>query len=452
MNSIKKKIYKPSAKSIKAYRSFPLAKYTLLEGAVRSSKSYTANFLAIKHIQTLPDCDILISGYTISSVARNVLSEWKKIIDPYNRDLFSTVKTDKDEYLKINWRGLRGKKFYIRGGGTEADFKQIQGSTFGFWYCDEATRHVESFIDMAISRLSLDYSKAIWTLNPESPFHYIKKRFIDDENKYEIEEDGFRLFQRFHYNLDDNSSLSKRIIDEYKKQYQGVFYDRYILGKWAIAEGLIYSHFDEETHTYWEREKPDMKKYYITVDYGTQNPCVFLKMGIVNHRITGEPSYRCDDEYYYCGRDEMKQKTDSQYGDDMDEFTEHKFPTVYCDPSAASFIAELRSRGYRVILAENAVDDGIRLQSRIISDGKYYINKRCVNTIREYAQYAWDKKRGERTGIDTPIKINDHCKDAERYFFSTFVGLSSGKTKAVASEKINRRSSKLERMGYYNNG
>ncbi len=448
MAKIKKKIYKPSSKSLAAWNAFPLAKYTLLEGAVRSSKSYTANFLTIKHIQTLPECDILISGYTISSVARNVLSEWKKIIDPYNRGVFRTVKTDKDEYLQINWRGLKGKKFYIRGGGTEADYKQIQGSTFGFWYADEATRHVESFIDMAISRMSLDYSKVIWTLNPDSPFHFIKKRFIDDEDKYRIEEDGFRLFQRFHYVLEDNSSLSRRIIDEYKKQYQGVFYDRYILGKWAIAEGLIYGNFEEELHTYWRDDRPSITDWHIAVDYGAQNPCVFLRMGTAFHKRTGEPTYYCDDEYYYCGRDEMKQKTDSQYADDMDKFTNHKFPKVYCDPSAASFIAELRSRGYTVITAENAVDDGIRLQSRMISDGKYYINKNCTNTVREYAQYSWDKKKAEKTGLDMPIKVNDHCKDAERYFFSTHVGLNSGKG-TVSTARINRKSKSLARSGYY---
>jgi PBSX family phage terminase large subunit len=423
MTKIKKKIYKPSEKSKLVWRSFGLAKYTILEGAVRSSKSYTANFLAIKHIQELPPCDILISGYTITSVARNVLAEWKRIIDPKNNGLFRTVKGDKDEYLTINWRGLKDKKFYIRGAGTESDYKQIQGATFGFWLADEATRHTESFIDMAISRMSLDYSKVIWTLNPDSPFHFIKKRFIDDPDKYKVHDDGFRLFQRFHYNLEDNASLSKRVIDEYKTQYTGVFYDRYILGKWAIAEGLIYPNFAEEEHTYWTDDRPSIKDWYISVDYGTQNPCVFLKMGLGFHRKTREVTYYCDDEYYYCGRDENKQKTDSQYADDMDEFTNYKYPTVYCDPSAASFIAELTSRGYNVVPADNAVDDGIRLQSRMISDSKYYINKRCTNTIREYAQYSWDKRKAEKTGIDAPIKINDHCKDAERYFFSSYVGI-----------------------------
>tara|TARA_Y100000310_G_C20702427_1_gene831109 strand:- start:9121 stop:10473 length:1353 start_codon:yes stop_codon:yes gene_type:complete len=445
-----KKIFKPSEKSKGVWRSFNKSKYTILEGAVRSSKSYTANFLAIKHIQTLPECDILISGYTISSVARNVISEWKKIIDPFDKGVFRTVKTDKDEYMQINWRGLKGKKFYIRGGGTEADYKQIQGSTFGFWYCDEATRHVETFVDMAISRMSLEYSKAIWTLNPDTPFHFIKKRFIDDEEKYRLKSDGTSLFQRFHYVLEDNSSLSQKIIEEYYKLYQGVFFDRYILGKWAIAEGLIYSIFNEEEHTYWRDDRPNIKEWYVAVDYGTQNPCVFLKIGVAYHKVTAKPSYYCDDEYYYCGRDEMKQKTDSQYADDMDKFTNYKYPKVYCDPSAASFIAELRSRGYTVIAAENSVDDGIRLQSRMISNGSYYINKKCSNTIREYAQYSWDQKKGERTGLDVPLKVNDHCKDAERYFLSTHVRFSSGKGK-VSSSRIERKSKNLIRSGYYGN-
>lgn len=426
MTIAKKKIYKPSKKSKLVYKSFHKAKYTILEGAVRSSKSYTANLLAIKYIQTIPACDILISGYTISSVARNVVSEWKEIIDPNNRGVFKSHKTDKDDFMTINWRGLKNKKFYIRGGGTESDFKQIQGSTFGFWYADEATQHVESFINMAISRLSLDYSKAIWTLNPDTPYHFLKKRFIDDETLYELRENGTQLFQKFHYTLYDNASLSQLMIDEYEAQFTGMFYSRYVLGQWTLAEGIIYDGFNDEDHIYHGTELPTIRQWYVAVDYGTQNPCTFLLFGEAWDNVTRHKSYWLEAEYWYSGRDSREQKTDEQYCIDMEDWLEDigdiKPGIIYVDPSAASFILALTNHGFPAQGADNNVDDGIRLQAEMLASGDYKINRMCVNTIKEYAMYSWDQKAAERSGKDTPLKINDHTKDAERYFFNTRIG------------------------------
>ena len=44
-------------------------------------------------------------------------------------------------------------------------------------------------------------------------------------------------------------------------------------------------------------------------------------------------------------------------------------------------------------------------------------------TLEEFQSYVWDEKAAAR-GEDKPVKANDHCMDAVRYFVNT---VASGK-------------------------
>lgn len=437
---MKKRLYKPSKKSRDVHKRAKTCKYALLEGAVRSSKSYTANDLAIREIQKLPPCDVLISGHSISSVARNVISEWEEIIDPKRTGVFKVVKKAKDEYLTINWRGLRDKKFYIRGGSKESDHKQIQGATFGFWYGDELTKHHKNFIDMARTRLSLDYSKAVLTMNPEGPRHHVKKDILDNESFFEEDEKGYSLMKRWTFYLTDNPSLSKRVIEEYKNSYSGVFYQRYILSLWVSAEGVIYDFFEEnENYLIDIDDMPEAKYKAISIDYGTSNPTSFGLYGINprNHlRAWRERGY------YYNSRSEgeenkqLLQKTDSEIVADLEEFArgEKLLKYIIVDPSASSLKVAIRRasrkidsplKGVKVKDANNSVKDGIRFQADMLKNGHYKIVKHPTNIqcIKDYFAYIWDERAQER-GEDKPVKENDHTKDEERYLLMTlFTGV-----------------------------
>ena len=101
------------------------------------------------------------------------------------------------------------------------------------------------------------------------------------------------------------------------------------------------------------------------------------------------------------------------------------------DPSAASFIAELRKRGYKVIKAKNDVLDGIRLVAMLLNLEKIVFSSSCKETIKEFASYIWDEKVAEKTGEDKPVKQHDHAMDAVRYFCSTILGNRLAKLKTV---------------------
>jgi PBSX family phage terminase large subunit len=217
--------------------------------------------------------------------------------------------------------------------------------------------------------------------------------------------------------MDDNLSLTEQIKERYRSMYIGVFFKRYILGLWAMAEGVIYDMFDQDCHV--TDTLPDLypSGRYVSIDYGTQNATVFLLWA---KALNGK--WCCIKEYYYSGRDEGKQRTDAEYADDLVEFiTGEKIKAVIVDPSAASFIAELRKRGIPVLKAKNDVEDGIRLVGTLLNQKRILFHSSCRNTIMEFASYIWDAKAAER-GEDKPVKQHDHCVDAVRYFCSTVLG------------------------------
>ena len=101
-------------------------------------------------------------------------------------------------------------------------------------------------------------------------------------------------------------------------------------------------------------------------------------------------------------------------------FRSVKVKAVIVDPSAASFIAQLKRSGFHVKKAKNGVLDGIRLMGTLLNQMKILFYKDCVHTIQEFGSYVWDKKAAEQ-GEDKPVKQADHCLDAARYLCMTVI-------------------------------
>lgn len=68
--------------------------------------------------------------------------------------------------------------------------------------------------------------------------HWLKLEWIDKLT----EKNAIRI----HFTMEDNPSLSQKVIDRFKQMYSGVFYDRFIRGLWVLSEGIIYDNFDKE--------------------------------------------------------------------------------------------------------------------------------------------------------------------------------------------------------------
>lgn len=388
----------PKQKKILA---FPYSKYDAIicDGAVRSGKTSIMMWAFVSWaMENFSGQSFGICGKTVDSCTKNIIVP------------FTVMSLAKEKYT-LRWRrshkilevrrGAVTNYFEVFGGKDESSYTLIQGRTLAGVLLDEVVLMPRSFVEQALTRCSVDGAKLWFSCNPDNPMHW----FYTDWIKRARERNALYL----HFEITDNPGLSQKTLERYQTMFSGVFYDRYVRGKWCVAEGLVYE-FGEEQIT---DDIPQGGEYYISVDYGTLNP---FSAGL--WCIDGGKAVRIA-EYYYSGRDSKVQKTDEDYCNAIIELAGNKpVRHVIVDPSAASFITALRRRGnFSVREAKNDVLDGIRLTYRMLKNGQIKIHKNCKDAIREFGLYRWDDK----STTDKPIKENDHAMDDIRYFANTIL-------------------------------
>lgn len=395
--------------------AFPYTDYDgiICDGAVRSGKTSIMMWAFINWAMENFEFEKFgICGKSVGSVIQNVISPFMNM--SLAKETFQ-IKFKRSENMLVISKGESTNWFELFGGRDERSQDLIQGRTLAGVLLDEVALMPKSFVNQAVARCSVDGSKLWFSCNPSNPQHWFKQEWIDKTEEKNI------LY--LHFTMNDNPSLTEKILKRYESMYDGVFYDRYILGKWVSAEGLIYDMFSKDRHVIDDYKVDIHKPYYISSDYGIQNATVF------EFWQQNEDKWINFNEYYYSGRENRKQKTVSELVDDLDTMLpvfvddmgiEQKvFPEfVVVDPSATALIAELKKRGYRVKKAKNDVLEGIQDVSTLLRLEKLLFCKRCENAIREFCTYAWDSKATQR-GEDMPLKTDDHCQDAIRYFVKT---------------------------------
>ena len=387
----------------------------IADGSIRSGKtlSMVLSFI-FWAMQSYSGQQFGMSGKSVGSFNRNI-TFW--LVGTLKQRGYKVRHNIADHILEISIKNKETDKihtnyFYIFGGTDERSYQFIQGFTAAGWFFDEVALQPESFVNQATGRCSVDGAKIWFNCNPDKPLHWFKKEFIDQsEEKHLV---------HLHFIMEDNPSLSREVINRYKSMYSGVFYLRYILGQWALAEGIIY---DMITEANYYTDELGKKKWegvrYISIDYGTINPTCVL-----NHYDCWDVSY-LDDEYYYDSKERGKQKTDEEIADDIEAFIAREpqpVERIIIDPSAASLKAVLRNRGWLVKDADNEVLAGIRITASAFQQKKLLINKnKCLKTIDELGSYIWDEKSKDR-GVEKPVKENDHACDSLRYYVKTIMG------------------------------
>ena len=380
---------------MKLWQTNKLKRINLLEGSVSSGKTWISLVLWAFWVKTMPDDGLyMMCAKSLTTLKRNCLLLLQELIGENNFTFSVPAKEGQ----------LFGRKVLFEGANDARSEAKIRGLTLQGAYCDELTQFPQDFYTMLLSRLRKPGAKLFATTNPDSPSHWLKTNYIDRQNELD--------FLDVKFLLDDNTTLPADYVENIKREYTGIFYERFILGNWVLAEGLIYPMYENAL------EKPpegDAEQYVLSIDYGTLNAFAALLWGKY-----GDVWYAVDG-YYYSGRDKGTQKTDSEYADDIqDRFgrfgNEYVKLKTIVDPSAASFITELRKRGtFRVVPADNAVLDGIRETATAMQLGKIKINPELKFFVTELQGYVWDDSAAE----DRPVKIADHACDSCRYFVKT---------------------------------
>lgn len=371
----------------------------ICDGSVRSGKTTVMSMaFVLWAMQNYDRTNFAICGKTVQAAERNILKPLMKI-DGLGVALSMHYKVS-TRILTVRC-GDRTNWFYLFGGKDESSYMLIQGITLAGVLFDEVALMPRSFVEQALSRaISFEHPKYFFNCNPESPQHWFYKEWI--ENKRENA-------QHIHFLLEDNPILTPQMIERTKAMYSGVFYDRYIRGLWVLAEGLVYPMFSKGENV--TSETGGTGKYYISCDYGTQNPTVFCLWRMDKGRAVMEK------EYYHSGRATNRQKTDEEYYQDLERFADgYNVERIVIDPSAASFSECIRRHGkFAVWKANNDVLDGIRLTAACIKSGRIKFHESCTHAFEEFGLYSWDKDATE----DKVIKENDHVLDAVRYFVMT---------------------------------
>lgn len=379
----------------------------IADGAVRSGKTLILSLsYVIWAMQSFNLENFGMAGKTVGSFRRNVLFPLKTMLRLRG---YKVTERRNENCISIS-KGSITNYFYIFGGRDERSQDLVQGFTSAGFLFDEVALMPESFVNQAVARCSIEGRKFWFNCNPDGPFHWFKVNWIDQlEVKNAL---------RIHFSLDDNPSLSDKMKDGYRRLFSGLFYDRFILGLWSVAEGVIYSMFRPNMVINKLPSGVKIIKKWIGTDYGQSNATAFILCGLGN-----DNKLYILDEYYHEGKASLEQKSPSKYSKDYFRWKKKigkdgmpiQFEYNFIDPSAKGFMLQLHEDGERRCRqADNTVLKGIELISSIMDTDMFRIMGHCTNTIKELASYRWDVKAQER-GIDAPIKQYDHALDAIRY-------------------------------------
>ena len=369
----------------------------MCDGAVRSGKTVclTVGFF-LWSMSSFQNQSFGLCGKTIGSLRRNITDHLPRWLG----NLFTFYPVKSENKLVVSDKMGHRNTYYLFGGQDESAAALIQGITLAGVLLDEAALLNRSFLEQACARCSVSGAKLWFSCNPEGTEHWFYKDWVCKAAQ--------KRLLRLHFTMADNPGLEKGVRQRYERLYEGVFYRRFVLGQWCRAEGLVYD-FDPKRHV--TKDLPATGRFFISVDYGTRNP---FSAGL--WCVDGERAVRIK-EFYHSGRETGKMLTDADYSRALKQLgAGYPVEKVIVDPSAASFIAQLRHDGvFTVRKAKNGVLPGIQLVARYLKEGRLLMGAGCSNAIREFSQYRWQENEEK----DLPWKENDHAMDDVRYFCAT---------------------------------
>ncbi|WP_449276389.1 terminase large subunit domain-containing protein [Streptococcus suis] len=228
-----------------------------LHGAKRSGKTFVNNITFLNEIVRVREIAdklnieepmYILAGTSSTSINNNIL-----------QDLYNTFDIE-PKYDKHGAFVLNGVKVIQVYTGSISGLKRARGFTAFGAYINEASLANETVFKEIISRCSGEGARIVWDSNPDNPNHWLKTDYIGKNVDGIID---------FSFQLDDNTFLSKRYIESIKAATpNGKFYDRDILGLWTVAEGAIYSDYDDKIHVVDELPPPNELRYFAGVDWG----------------------------------------------------------------------------------------------------------------------------------------------------------------------------------------
>ena len=384
-------------------------RWNIKTGATRSGKTYLDYFVIPMRIRALagkPGLVVLL-GNTKGTLQRNIIEPMQEI---FGESLVGNIRSD-------NTAMLFGERCYCLGADNIRSVDRIRGSSFKYCYGDEMVSWYAEVLEMLKSRLDKPYSVFDGTCNPSYPTHFVKK-FLDS---------GADIFQQ-KYTLDDNPFLSPAFVNNLKNEYAGtVFYSRYILGEWTVAEGLVFPQLAGGFAPYALDEDGGYSKVVIGVDFGGNGSrtafCAVGYHGYERLTILDEYALPLADEIdandicaayvsFYRRVLARAGRVDWTFGDSASTTMVNSLVSV----ARAAGLDPRHIRGCR----KNPVSDRPVTVDRLLGGGRLKVLHGCEATMKALQALRWDEKEPDRPEDKNIDSIND-IYDAFCYTWLDFV-------------------------------
>ena len=364
--------------------------FIIADGAIRSGKTIACIIGFLTWSQEMFSGEsFILAGKTMGALKKNVIRPMLQILEAWGWP-YTYIRSGTDARVEIG-----SNSYYLYGANTEAAQDALQGLTAAGAYLDEAALFPQSFVDQAIGRCSVTGAKIWMNCNPEGPHHCIREEFLLKTKEKRV--------YHLRFMMTDNLSLSPKVIERYKRAWPhgSVFYKRFILGLWVVADGLIYQQFAD-----------NVKDYIITADWLEDNAIMYAMIGVdfggtkSAHSFTltgftrGFKQVIVLDEYY-----RKKRINPKQLQDDFIDFVrraqaKYKVYEAYCDSAEQTLISGLESacmQAHVAIDIKNAIkgpiNDRIAFYNSLIAQGRWKVMKHCTHIIEAFEQAVYDDKK-----------------------------------------------------------
>lgn len=372
--------------------AFPYTKYDAIicDGAIRSGKTVFMTLTFIDDaMERYNGQRFGICGKTVDSAVKNIIAPYLEL--SYAKKKYRLQWRRSDKILVVSC-GAKKNVFEVFGGKDESSYTLIQGRTLAGVLLDEVALMPRSFVEQACARCSVEGSRLWFNCNPGSPSHWFYQEWILGAK----EKNALHL----HFLLEDNPSLAEAVVQRYKNLYTGVFYQRYILGVWCVAEGLIYQQFAEDEQRYMIRKEDVPKLSYIEIgaDVGGNRS---------NHAYVATGYTAARDEMYVLKAWSYKATgvTVTEYRENLLKFAdevkeEYGFvDTIWPDCAEAAIVNEVEAHSpYNVRgCIKEEILDRVRCADILFSQDRIKIVEgQCDDLCAGLRTAVWDEKNDDK--------------------------------------------------------
>lgn len=378
----------------------PYHRWNVKSGATRSGKTYLDYYMIPRRIRERAGKDglVVLMGNTKGTLQRNVIEPMQQLYGP---GLVGSIRAD-------NTADMFGERVHCLGADSKKHVDRLRGSSIKYCYGDEVVTWEQEVFEMLKSRLDKEYSCFDGTCNPKDPSHWFKQ-FLDSDAD---------IFQQ-QYSIDDNPFLPESVREALKREHRGVFYDRYILGLWTVAEGLIFPAYAEAPER-WEYvpdadKPPEFGKLTIGIDFGGNGSATRMTaVGFINGYQelialdeAGLPAGTTIDANAIV-REYLRfyQRVTDAYGRVDYVFGDSASPTMINTLVSAAREAGLPWR-HITGCRKNEISQRPVTIDRLLNSGRLRIAPACAQLRRALSSLRWDEDHPEQPEDKNLGNIND---------------------------------------------